>query len=340
MTTHSDALDAPVSRPAPTRWLDDRRFDAIFAALCGWLLLGAFTDGWAHSHGVTDETFFTPWHALLYSGFGAAVLFAGVNWLRNRSRGLRGLALLPAGYELTVAGLVLFGVGGLGDMVWHELFGVEANLEAMYSPTHLLLMVGLVLVVTGPIRAAWRRPGLHPDPGLPVVLALAYTLALLGFLTFFSNPLTNAFPQWTVGEGEALGIGGIFVQSAVIVLFVLTTLRRWQLPVGSFVLVLTLVYTGMAVITDEYRFIPVAALTGLATDVLNERWHPARIVRRQTRWFAGLVPAVLFASYFAVLALTGGIAWTVHLWAGGIVLAALTGVGLSYVVWPPPAPAS
>lgn len=332
MTARAETLEA-TRETAPSRWLDDRHFDAIFTAVCGWLLLGAFTDGWAHSHGITDETFFTPWHAFLYSGFGAAVVFAGLNWVRNRARGLRGRAILPHGYGLTAVGLGLFGVGGLGDMIWHELFGVEANLEAMYSPTHLVLMVGLLLVVTGPLRAARRRPGPAPDPALPTILALAYSLALVGFLTFFSNPLTNAYPQWTVGEGEALGIGSIFVQAGLLSLFLFVSLRRWQLPAGTFLLVLTLVYTGMAVITDEYRFIPVAALAGVVIDLLNERWRPAREVRRQTRWFAFLAPAVFFATYFAVLALTGGIAWTIHLWAGGIFLAGLTGLGLSYVVW-------
>lgn len=31
-----------------------------------WLLLGIFVDGYAHRHDVL-ETFFTPWHAILYS---------------------------------------------------------------------------------------------------------------------------------------------------------------------------------------------------------------------------------------------------------------------------------
>lgn len=33
-----------------------------------WLVLGIFIDGYAHNHDVV-ETFFTPWHAILYSGF-------------------------------------------------------------------------------------------------------------------------------------------------------------------------------------------------------------------------------------------------------------------------------
>ena len=33
-----------------------------------WLIVGIFVDGWAHNND-KPETFFTPWHALFYSGF-------------------------------------------------------------------------------------------------------------------------------------------------------------------------------------------------------------------------------------------------------------------------------
>ncbi|MCB8953406.1 MAG: hypothetical protein H6650_15470 [Ardenticatenales bacterium] len=323
---------------AQGRWVDDVRFDAIFVALCGWILLGAFTDGWAHSHGRTDETFFTIWHAFLYSGFVAAVVFAGITWTNNRRRGYQGWGLLPPGYELTLAGLGLFALGGLGDMVWHTLFGVEANLEAMYSPTHLLLMIGLLLIVTGPVRAAWRRAQVVPDPPLPLLLALAYTLALLTFLTFFTNVFTMAYPQMAAGAGEELGIGAILLQASLLTGFILFVLRRWQLPMGSFTLIFTLVFTGMAVITDEYRFIPVMTLGGIVADVLNEYWQPGRVVSRRTRWFAFVVPAFLYAAYFLTLFLTGGVAWTIHLWAGGIFLAGMMGTLTSYLLWPPTQP--
>ncbi len=337
MTTKIERLDG-IAVTTSARWLDDVRFDWIFAVLCGWILVGAFTDGWAHSHGRTDETFFTLWHAFLYSGFVAALGFAGITWRANRQRGYRGWALLPPGYQLTVIGLALFGLGGLGDMVWHTLFGIEADLEAMYSPTHLLLMVSLLLVVTGPIRAAWRRSQLVPDPPLPVLLSLAYTLALLTFLTFFTNIFTTPYPQMAAGSGEELGIGAILLQSSLLTAFMLFVLRRWQLPLGSFTLILTLVFTGMAVITDEYRFIPVMMLGGVVADGLNEYWQPARFIRSQTRWFAFGVPAFLYAAYFITLFLTGGVAWTIHLWAGGIFLAGLMGLFTSYLLWPPALP--
>lgn len=50
------------------------RFDRVMLACCAWLVSGLFIDGWVHFHLVSaTETFFTPWHALLYSGFLARI---------------------------------------------------------------------------------------------------------------------------------------------------------------------------------------------------------------------------------------------------------------------------
>src|SRR3546814_5696776 len=38
-----------------------------------WMVVGLFLDGWAHDNN-KPESFFTPWHGVLYSGFAAATL--------------------------------------------------------------------------------------------------------------------------------------------------------------------------------------------------------------------------------------------------------------------------
>ncbi|MEZ4662017.1 MAG: hypothetical protein R2911_31085 [Caldilineaceae bacterium] len=50
----------------------------------------------------------------------------------------------------------------MGDLIWHELFGIEQDFEALISPTHLMLGAGLALIVSGPLRAALARPNLRP----------------------------------------------------------------------------------------------------------------------------------------------------------------------------------
>jgi hypothetical protein len=43
--------------------------DLVTALLCVWFTLGLFLDAWAHNNLPGLETFFTPWHAVFYSGF-------------------------------------------------------------------------------------------------------------------------------------------------------------------------------------------------------------------------------------------------------------------------------
>jgi len=61
-------------------------FTAAALALGTWLIVGAYVDAWAHHH-LSFETFFTPWHALLYSGLAANAAFFGA-WFELHKRTL------------------------------------------------------------------------------------------------------------------------------------------------------------------------------------------------------------------------------------------------------------
>src|ERR1700736_998180 len=89
------------------------RFEWTVVALSTWLLGGAYLDAWAHRHLARLETFFTPWHAVLYSGMFAILIFLAVTALRNQARGHGPDQVLPAGYGFSLFGCVLFGIGGV-----------------------------------------------------------------------------------------------------------------------------------------------------------------------------------------------------------------------------------
>src|SRR3546814_7680376 len=99
-----------------------------------WMVVGLFLDGWAHDNN-KPESFFTPWHGVLYSGFAAATLAAVLVAARSRTSDRPWRETLPAGHGLTLAALAVFAVGAGGDLVWHEAFGVEVGVEALLSPT-------------------------------------------------------------------------------------------------------------------------------------------------------------------------------------------------------------
>src|SRR2546427_9735313 len=59
------------------------RFDWLMVVVSVWWLGGLFIDGWAHSNLPQLETFFTPWHAVFYSGFLAVAITLLVKIVRN-----------------------------------------------------------------------------------------------------------------------------------------------------------------------------------------------------------------------------------------------------------------
>src|SRR5262245_4766719 len=167
------------------------RFDWLMAGLGAWLIGGLYLDGWAHIHFPALETFFTPWHAVLYSGYLAGAAALVVTFTRNRGRGAPRALALPPGYRLSLVGAFIFFFGGVADMLWHVTFGIEKGIEGLISPSHLALAFGGGLMVTGPLRA-----GLHRGAGgqhrwiaqMPMVVSLTTFLSLLTFFTEYVSP--------------------------------------------------------------------------------------------------------------------------------------------------------
>ena len=202
-----EAAPAAGARAAPL-------FDWLIGLLSCWLTGGLFLDGWAHNHLGSMETVFTPWHAVLYSGFAAIMTTLALAWLRGQYDRRPLTAAVPEGYELSAMGVLLFGLGGVLDLLWHLRFGIEAGTDALLSPTHLLLAASGILIVTGPLRAAWRRPQVRLGwrTGAPAIAAATLTLAGVGFFTQFAHPFVTAYAS--TGNSASSGLASIYVVGA------------------------------------------------------------------------------------------------------------------------------
>lgn len=117
----------------------DSGFDWIVIALGLWCFMGMVIDGWGHMNGAVDDSFFTPWHAIWYSGFTAySVFITSALWrlhdgppLTSFSAIKKFLGGMPAGWSASVLGMVVFTVGGLGDMLWHTFLGIEGGTDIL-----------------------------------------------------------------------------------------------------------------------------------------------------------------------------------------------------------------
>ena len=162
--------------------------------------LGAFLQIGGTSWDVTShlmlepETFFTPSHAVLYSGIGLLVLSAGIGgFVLFRYKETAGKSYTVA-FKLLIVGSAICLVAGPSDFLWHEEFGVDGLL----SPPHLALITGMLInsvaVVVGLVRIQHTQLT-HPKETI-VRLAIIPAFAALWFTTtwyayMFSLPFSN-----------------------------------------------------------------------------------------------------------------------------------------------------
>ena len=334
------------------------RSDLLTVLLGLWLIAGLFVDGYAHNNlRGTLETFFTPWHAVLYSGFTACATW--IAWLvfGQARAGRRGLDAIPIGYEWGLAGVFIFGLGGLGDMIWHTVFGIEVGTSALLSPTHLMLLTGGVLILGSPLRSAWLNADVARAPTLlaflPALLSVFGAYSFIVFMHMYlwgvtSVPDTKGYVDWLVLNGgnqtlEQLhrqAASGILFSNVIMIGAALLLLRRFKTPFGTFTLLYGVNTLMMSLMLDgnpAFSFTIPALMAGLIADTLVRvlEPRPERIVA--WRVFAGVVPLLIWGFHFAGIAwLGGGIGLNREFWTGITVMAALSGLLLSVLVTPVP----
>jgi hypothetical protein len=343
----SGGTDAPTAAPARRRttW----REDVITVALGFWMLAGIVADTWAHVNRLPD-TFFTPWHGLMYSGFIA--LFSWVLWVSTR--GAEGAPLtrrIPVGYGFSVAAGFVILVAAVGDGVWHTIFGIEANFEAMLSPTHVVLALSMIVLLATAFRAAFAsaRPGPAPTARefLPALLSLTAMLGLLyiyfGHTSPFWSPSAtmDAVSRASVGSADypriEQGFMDILVMNVLLMAPLLLVMRRWRLPLGSATVLLAATSIPVMLAHNfEHGWLllgPVAG--GLFADWRIARPSPAGDDGLRTHLVVATVtPLVMWLVYFFVLNLGQRITWSAEMWAGSVVFAVVGGYALHLLTRP------
>ena len=348
------SLPAPATSARPVARAS-RREDLVAVAAGAWIVIALFSDGWAHANVPELESFFTPWHAGLYSGFAAAAgWIAGLVLRRGAAPAtvlrapLSAVRLLPAGYPAAAAGVATVGAGGVLDMLWHRAFGVEEGLDALLSPSHLTLLTGAALLLSAPARGAWRSAGPLPTgfrARFPELLSLALTTALIAFFTVYTSafarpgvdqPLVripHGMPGHELAElAPAATLAAYLLTTALIVVPLLLLSRRAPLPAGATtLLVATPVWLtaglqgfsrpGVALAVTAAAVAADAVLTRL--DRTRGASAPGRLMLQ-----GAVVPALLWPAQLAAVHVTDAVRYPVALWTGVVFLAVLLGLVL------------
>jgi hypothetical protein len=304
-------------------------FAWLVTGACTWILVGLFLDGWFHIHRPDGESFFTPWHAILYSGVLAAVVVHVVD--QRRAGGIR------PGYRPSLAGGLIVLAAGFVDMVWHTVLGVEADLDALLSPPHLLLITAGTLVFAGPLRAAFADGRV----GLPAAFSAAYVVTGPSFFTQYANPFTHLYPvegyRPDVGEvvaavpsaavlelRQVIGVAGVVVFAALVGGAVGALRALAPLPRGALLVAVAVPAVFMTTLRDTLVLVPAAVVAGLVTEALGRRLRPAPL--------AAAACAVLVTGWAVTLLLAYDVTWSVELLTGAVGSAAATGFLAGWLV--------
>jgi hypothetical protein len=362
-----------------TSWRDD----LITMALVVWPVTAMFFDGRNHNNETGQESFFSLAHMILYAGATLVGLWitrivvkhqlaAGVDVRRL----MIDFKAIPVGYGVAIIGLTLLAIAGPWDLIWHEIYGFEVGVDAIYSPSHLTLFFGALLVASTGIRSMWAKADIAPDlrTFAPVILSAALFIGISGFITMYlSTFMTNVTPtsdfvddlgrfsdvrsdqsislnDGLAGYGDGAwpydfysvshGMASMIITGLILLGPTLLILRRWRVPFGAF----TLIFTAFGLLVNimtEYRdvvlIIPLI-LAGATVDLLQRRLGTradGRISLGGIRIAGTVTAAVLWFSYYGVLALDKGIGWSPTVWVGALLVGVMTGFGVAFLIAPP-----
>jgi hypothetical protein len=344
------SLHAEPLRPGDAPSAGTSLGEDLMAGLLGLLIVTAvYLDGRAHVLELPDS-FFTPWHAFLYSGL--LLLTAWLALISRRAairQASRRPFVIPAGYGAAVTGALLFGFGGGTDMVWHQAFGIEEGIEGLLSPAHLLLFVSGTMMISGPACAARHRAAAtslwERLPATIGVLGMTSTTAFA--LVFASGFITDA-PSFALAHGhgsneahfmaERLAEEGLasYVVTSLVLVIPLTYLVRSRLFWPGAVTVVVSSIAFLAALIEDFANIATviaAVIAGVLTDAaLLVVRRAALPVRGEELVLAALLPLLLWPGQLVALNMVREVLWPLELVTGVAVLCALVCFGIVLVL--------
>lgn len=316
---------------APERW--------VMLVAGAWLVTGLQLDAYAHATTPELETFWTPWHAVLYSGIAASGL-ALVWLLRPRLPVIptyRTLLALPTALRVPLLGMALLLVGGGVDTLWHNVFGIERGLEIFVSPSHELIILGMVLVATGPALMTAANPGerLSAADGTLVTVSALLAVLPLHIYSLHASTLGTIFFGSDAGEldiysPDAQIMHGYLFTTALLLLPIVLIGRRWPVPLGvptALVALPALAMHLMFLSEDPWWMSLTVAFAAAGAEVVVRVVAPLVPAGRDAAWvLLGLVaPLLLWGTLLIVADQQEGVGWNVHMVSGILTLTALTG---------------
>jgi hypothetical protein len=308
----------------------------VMLVAAAWLVTGLQLDAYAHATTPELETFWTPWHAVLYSGIAASGLTL-VWLLRSRLPRIptyESVLALPNALRIPMLGMAFLLVGGGIDTLWHNIFGIERGLEIFVSPSHEFIILGMVLVAVGPALMT-TAPRLTIADGTLVTISALLTVLPLHIYSLHANVLGTIY----FGDGEnpvriystdGQILHGYVFTTILLLLPIILIGRRWAVPIGVptvLVAVPALAMHLMFLTGDPWWTSFTVALAAAGAELVIRVIRPLLPVPPSGAWLLlGLAaPPMVWGTLFVVADLEEGVGWNVHVVSGLLTYVALTG---------------
>lgn len=150
---------------------------------------------WDVMHHVLNrpESFFTPPHALLYSGIAVALVGSVLTFASWRRLAPTARSVWQFPFRLGILGIFVLVLAGPADFAWHDAFG----LDGLLSPPHQMLLTGMFLTAIGPMIAIVRYSSVRlgksgrPHGALVAFSLLPVWMCATGYLQSYTLPFSQ-----------------------------------------------------------------------------------------------------------------------------------------------------
>ena len=194
------------------------------------------------------------------------------------------------------------------------IFGIEASTSALLSPTHLVLVVGAVLIYLGPLRSVIAR-----DPGRtgwaengPLIFSLLWLLSSFTFFTQYASPYASTLasarripPAEFIDLFHALGVAGVALQAAFLCGVILYAVKIGRVPAGCLhshrraQRAVLMTFDAVDMLSVSPLVLTGAAIAaGVLIDLLYAWLRPQDSADHALKIFAFTAPAIVYALYF------------------------------------------
>jgi hypothetical protein len=207
-------------------------------------------DAWHTDRG--RDSFFSPPHAVLYTGVGIVVAVLAIE--------LSGAARIGGRRTLGAIGVAGVIASAPVDEWWHRAFGRDA---VLWSPPHLLAVAGTIAVAS----ALWLRP--TRSPAGPASIAIRGAGLLAAWLVLVLEYDTDV-PQYSTVWYLPIVAGATW--AAVLTIEAVTT-TRWAATLAGvgYTAVMALIKVGLGVAGFSTPIIPVVLPLLLGADISRQR---------------------------------------------------------------------